>query len=99
MIIFDSTWNNLPKHWISAEILLMESYVQGALRKELRIAFGQVLLMNFASTWNNLLKYCSSANFLLMEGYVEGALGKELHTDPFVETLKRLHWESLTDKS
>ena len=35
---FASTWNNLRKHWISAKFLLMEGYVQGALRKELRIA-------------------------------------------------------------
>ena len=35
---FASTWNNLRKHWIPAEFLLMEGYVQGALRKELRIA-------------------------------------------------------------
>ena len=35
---FTSTWNNLLKHWISAEFFLMEGYVQGALRKELHIA-------------------------------------------------------------
>ena len=35
---FASTWNNLLKHCISAEFRLMESYVQGALRKELHIA-------------------------------------------------------------
>ena len=35
---FASTWNNLLKHWISAEFLLMEGYVQGALRKKPRIA-------------------------------------------------------------
>ena len=33
-----STWNKLLKHGISAEFLLVEGYVQGALRKELRIA-------------------------------------------------------------
>ena len=38
MINFASTWNNLPKHCISAEFLLMESYDQSALRKKLRIA-------------------------------------------------------------
>ena len=32
---FASTWNNLPKHWISSEFLRMEEYVQGALRKGL----------------------------------------------------------------
>ena len=35
---FASTWNNLLKHWISAEFFLMEGYLQGALRKELYIA-------------------------------------------------------------
>ena len=35
---FASTWNNLLKHCISNEFLLMEGYVQAALRKELRIA-------------------------------------------------------------
>ena len=34
---FASTWNNLFKDWISSEFLLMECYVQGALRKELHI--------------------------------------------------------------
>ena len=38
MILFASTSNNLLKHCISAEFLLMEGYVQGALRKEPRIA-------------------------------------------------------------
>ena len=35
---FVSTSNNLLKHCISNEFLLMEGYVQGALRKELHIA-------------------------------------------------------------
>ena len=35
---FVSTCNNLLKHYISAEFLLMENYVQGVLRKELHIA-------------------------------------------------------------
>ena len=34
---FASTWNNLFKHWISSEFLLIEGYVQGAV----------VLLINF----------------------------------------------------
>ena len=35
---FVSTWNNLRKYCISVNFLLIEGYVQGALRKELRIA-------------------------------------------------------------
>ena len=35
---FTSTWNNLPKHCISANWLLIEYYLQSALRKELLIA-------------------------------------------------------------
>ena len=35
---FASTWNNLLKYWISFEFLLIEGFVQGALRKELHIA-------------------------------------------------------------
>ena len=35
---FTSTWNNLPKHCISANWLLIEYYLQRALRKELLIA-------------------------------------------------------------
>ena len=35
---FASTWNKLLKHCISANFLLMKGYVQGALRKELRVA-------------------------------------------------------------
>ena len=35
---FASTWNNLLKHWISVDFFLVESYGQGALRKELGIA-------------------------------------------------------------
>ena len=38
MINFASTWYNLLKPYISANLLLTEGYVQGALRKELRIA-------------------------------------------------------------
>ena len=34
---FASAWNKLFKHCISVEFLLMEGYVQGALRKELFI--------------------------------------------------------------
>ena len=35
---FASSWNKLLKHCISANFLLMEGYVQAALRKDLRIA-------------------------------------------------------------
>ena len=35
---FASAWNKLFKHCISAEFLLVEGNVQGALRKELHIA-------------------------------------------------------------
>ena len=35
---FASTWIKLFQHWISVEFLLMEGYVQGALRKELLMA-------------------------------------------------------------
>ena len=35
---FASTWNNLLQHFISSELLLIEGYVQGALRQELLIA-------------------------------------------------------------
>ena len=35
---FASTWNNLLKHYISAEFLLIEGIVPGSLRKELLIA-------------------------------------------------------------
>ena len=38
MIIFASAYNNLLKYCISANFLLMEGYVQGALRKDLRTA-------------------------------------------------------------
>ena len=34
---FASTWNNLLKHCISVDFLMMEGYVQGALRKELHV--------------------------------------------------------------
>ena len=35
---FASTWNKLLKYCISAKFLLMEGYVQGALREKLHIA-------------------------------------------------------------
>ena len=35
---FASTWYKLLKHCISVEFLLVERYLQGALRKELPIA-------------------------------------------------------------
>ena len=34
---FASAWNNLSEHYISAYVLLMEGYAQGALRKGLLI--------------------------------------------------------------
>ena len=34
---FASTWNNLLKHCVSTNVLLMEGYVQGALLKVLHI--------------------------------------------------------------
>ena len=34
---FTNAWNKLLKDCISVEFLLLEGYVQGALRKELRI--------------------------------------------------------------
>ena len=37
-MIFASTWHKLLKHCISVEFLLLENFVQGALRKELHIA-------------------------------------------------------------
>ena len=37
LINFVSTWKNLLKHCIFAHLLLMVSYVQGTLRKELLI--------------------------------------------------------------
>ena len=37
MIHFASIWNKLLKHCVYVDILLMESYAQGALRKELRV--------------------------------------------------------------
>ena len=51
-----SIWNNLFKHWISSEFLLMEGYVQGALGKELHMVplverfkklLWETLLINF----------------------------------------------------
>ena len=38
MIIFISTCNDLLKHCISTNLLLMQGYVLGALRKEIFIA-------------------------------------------------------------
>ena len=38
LCVFASTWNNLLKHCISVDFLLVEGYVQGALRKNLCIA-------------------------------------------------------------
>ena len=38
MMTFARAWNNLLKLCISAEFLLLEGYVQGALQKELHIA-------------------------------------------------------------
>ena len=38
LISFIITWNNLLQHCISSKCLLMESYVQSTLRKELLIA-------------------------------------------------------------
>ena len=93
-IHFASTCNNLLKHSISPEYLLIESLLEGVVRKELLITlfvelynryFGKVLLRNFAYSWNNLLKHCTAAEYLLIQGFVQGALRKELSFCSFVE--------------
>ena len=98
MIIFASSWNSLLKHCISADFLLMEGYVQGAIQMELHIAplvkhfktatSRRSSRRSFFSTWNNLLKHWISAEFLLVKGYVQGALRKEMRIAPFVERFK-----------
>ena len=45
---FAGTWNHLQKHCVSAEFLLVEGYLQDALRKELRI-------VSFAERFKQLL--------------------------------------------
>ena len=85
------------KHCVVADFLLIEGYVQGALRKELHIApflerfkknYRKVLLINFVRIWHNLLSHCIFAKFQLMEGYVMGALRKELRIAFFVQRFK-----------
>ena len=94
------------KHCVVADFLLIEGYVQGALRKELHIApflerfkknYRKVLLINFVRIWHNLLSHCIFAKFWLMEDYVQGALRKELQIAPFLEhfkttTLRKSYW-------
>ena len=43
---FVSTWNKLFRHCISVEFLLVEGYVQGAVRKEMFIASFTVSFKN-----------------------------------------------------
>ena len=75
----------------------MEGYLQGALRKELRIApFALKKLLwegftdAFCSTWDNLVKHWISSGFFLVEGYVQGTLRKKLYIVPFVECFKTI---------
>ena len=107
---FASTWKHLQKHCISVERLLVEGYLQGALRKELH-NFPFVKLLKTASlgrsSWwilpvleINWLRHWISSGFLLVESYLQGALIKELHIAPFVgrfktATLGRSCWQIL----
>ena len=43
---FASTWNKLFRHCICVEFLLVEGYVQGAVRKEMFIASFKVSFKN-----------------------------------------------------
>ena len=74
---FASSWNKLLKHCISADFSLIERKVQGALRKELRIAlFLELLKMLLCESLiykiyqylEYLFKHYISAEFLLIEG-------------------------------
>ena len=56
---FASTWNKLLKHCISAEFLLVEGYVQGALGMELCIAPSQSTLKQLL--WEGLAdEFCQN---------------------------------------
>ena len=69
-------------------LLLMVSYVQGTLRKELLIVsfvehfkttkyFRKASLIPFIDTLNKILKHCLFADFLLIVSYGQGVLQKE----------------------
>ena len=96
---FISTWNNLHEHCIFADSMLIVSYVQDALQKDLLIAhsfsralwnsyFGKVLLITFISAWKNLHEHCIFTDSLLTVSYVQDALRNELHIAPFLEHFK-----------
>ena len=74
---FCSTWNNLFKHCISVDILLV-GYVQGALQKKLRIVpfverFKKLLWETVTGSVygyfkENAFKHCFLVDNLLIEG-------------------------------
>ena len=76
LINFVTTWNNLLRHCISPEFLLIKGDLQGAVRKELnnasyidlfKTATGKVLLITFINTANKVPKHCIFVMFLLIE--------------------------------
>ena len=95
---FSSTFNKLFKYRISVDFLLMEVYVQGALRNKLHIApfiehfkkatLGRSYRWILPVLGTIYLNIAFFSIFLLIEGYVQGALRKELHICPFVERFK-----------
>ena len=96
LINFVSTWNNLLKHCIFDTLLLMEGYVQGALRNELLIIapfvgrrFGKVSLETFTNTSNKMPNHCIFAEFFLIVGWVQGSLRNELPIVHFVVCFKK----------
>ena len=70
---FISTWKNLLKHCIFANLLTYCNTDNNfVLILHIFVSyFGKVLQIPFASIWNSLLKHCISAECLLIEG-IEG---------------------------
>ena len=95
---FASTWQKLLKYCISAEFLLVEGYVQGALRKELNIdpfverfktaTFGKYYQIKVITTWKNLPKHYIFADFLPIVSYTQSTLRKEQLITSFVVLFK-----------
>ena len=96
------TWN-LHFCWIFADekLFTWRSKKEAACCSFLRVLqhsyFGKVSLITFIDTLNKILKHRIFTDSFLIVNYIQGILRKELLSAPFVEPLKMLLWENLTN--
>ena len=95
-MIFANTWEKLFKYCTSVHFLLMEGDLQGALRKELRIAplVERYKIAALGRTCCSILPVLGRnyLNIAFLSSFAAGKrkIRKKLHIAPFVECFKTL---------